>query len=260
MHTHAFPDSLANHAIAALEGQIDGRWRAVGNGRIDGLIAAMDAADIDFSVVCAIATKPSQVKNIFKWCKAVTSDRIIAFPSIHPHTKKPGKWLDRFAKAGFAGIKLHPMYQSFEVDDEAMDPIYSAAAANDLIVQMHSGYDIAFGDDESASPERLARVIDRHPDMKLLCTHLGAWKAWDDVRKYLLGSEVYMETSFSLQWLGQADAARLIRDHGPGKVMFGTDWPWQDQAEQVSLARSLDLTEAEIDALFWSNAARLLGF
>ena len=54
--------------------------------------------------------------------------------------------------------------------------------------------------------------------MKMLCTHMGAWKAWDDVRKYLMGSEVYMETSFSFQWLGMAETVRLIRDHGVEKL------------------------------------------
>ena len=147
IHTHAFPDALADHAIATLEGQIEGRWRAVGSGKVATLIDSIDAAGVDISVVCAIATKPSQVRSIFKWCKAISCERIVAFPSVHPQTKRPGKWLECFAKAGFAGIKLHPMYQKFEVDDEAMDPIYSAAAANDLVVQMHSGYDIAFGED-----------------------------------------------------------------------------------------------------------------
>ena len=260
VHAHAFPDSLAPRAIAALEAEIDHKWRAFGNGTVTALIESMDAAGIDLGVVCPIATKPDQVKSIFKWCKKISNDRIIPFPSVHPDTPKVEKWLQRFAEARLPGIKLHPMYQQFWADEERMDPIYSAATDCDLAVEIHSGFDIAYGDDDNASVERLARVMSRHPRMKLVLTHLGAWREWDNVRKHLVGSGVYMETSFSLDWLGPEGVEEIIRDHGPEHVLFGTDWPWARQDKEVDMLNALGLSEKEKDAILWSNAARLLGF
>ena len=82
MHVHAFPDALAQRAMAALEGPTD--WKAIGDGTVGGLLRSMDAAGIDASVICNIATKPSQVEPIFQWCTQIASERIIPFPSVHP--------------------------------------------------------------------------------------------------------------------------------------------------------------------------------
>ena len=44
----------------------------------------MDKANIDKTVICSIATKPTQFEDILKWSKSIYSDRIIPLPSIHP--------------------------------------------------------------------------------------------------------------------------------------------------------------------------------
>ncbi|HOF18807.1 MAG TPA: amidohydrolase family protein [Phycisphaerae bacterium] len=259
MHAHAFPDSLAPRAIAALEAECP--WKAVADGTVGSLLKSMDAADIDVSVLCTIATKPDQVEGIVGWCRKVRSDRIDVLPSVHPKTPDAAGWIRRFADEGFAGIKLHPMYQDFALDDPSMDDVYAAAAQCRLLITAHCGRDIAFPpDDDRASPERIVRVIDRHPDLTLVCTHLGGWRMWDEVEKLLLGREVYLETSFSLDELDPARAAEMILTHGEDRVMFGTDWPWQRQEESLALLRKLPLTDAQRRKVLWSNAANLLGY
>jgi len=259
VHTHAFPDKLAGRAIETLELMCP--WKAIGDGTIDGLLRSMDQADIDVSVVCNIATKPNQVRNIFKWCKQIHSDRIEPLASVHPKTKRPGKWLAKFARAGLAGIKLHPMYQEFCLDDASLEEVYQAATEYGLIVATHCGQDIGFPpDDDRASPRRAARVLDRHPKLKLLCTHMGGWKSWDEVDKHLIGRDVYLETSFSLAHMEPERAASMIARHGPGRVMLGSDWPWSAQEDEICRVMRLGLDEARMQAVFWKNAARLLGY
>jgi hypothetical protein len=259
VHTHAFPDEIAARAIEKLSASAD--WQAVGGGTVDDLLASMDAADIDVSVVCPIATKPDQVRGILKWCKKIRSDRIEPFPSVHPETPKAGKWLEKFAEAGFAGIKLHPMYQDFAADEDRLDPIYEAACRLGLAVTIHCGRDIAFPpDDDRASPERLRRVLDRHPSLTLICTHLGGWKDWDAVRKHLLGTTAWLETSFSLGFLPPDEARDLIVSHGHQKVMLGSDWPWTRQDESIAQIETLGLTDRQQRDILVTNAARLLGY
>ncbi len=258
IHTHAFPDRLAPRAIESLQDKAP--WQAVGDGTLSGLLDSMDDADIDMSVICMIATKPDQVSDIFRWCKKVRSERIEPFPSVHPAVKKPGKWVEKIAKAGFVGIKLHPMYQDFLADDPKMDEIYAAASDNNLTVTLHCGRDIAFGDDDDrASPARVAEVAGRFSHLKLLCTHLGGWNSWDDVEKYLLGSSVCLETSFAIQFLGNERAAGIIRRHGAEKVLFGTDWPWQNQRDEIERINALPLTNQQKRDILLKNAASLLG-
>jgi hypothetical protein len=82
-NTHAFPDSLAGRAIAVLEAEASG-VKAFLDGRVSTLLASMDRAGIEKSVVCSIATKPSQYPVILSWSKEIASERIIPFPSFHP--------------------------------------------------------------------------------------------------------------------------------------------------------------------------------
>lgn len=261
MHTHAFPDQLAERAIRTLEAECP--WKAVGDGTLDGLIASMDAADVDVAVVCMIATKPDHAKSILAWCEKVRSDRIEPFPSVHPDTPKPGKAVDKIAKAGFAGMKLHPMYQEFAADEPRLDPIYAAAAGAGLVVAVHCGRDIAYPpDDDRAAPERFARVLDRHPSLRLLCTHMGGWRMWDESDDLLVGRAIHLETSFSTGERG-TDTERIvnmIRRHGVDRVCFGSDWPWAPQKEDLDRLAGSGLTKAELRKILWSNAAGLLGY
>jgi predicted TIM-barrel fold metal-dependent hydrolase len=257
MHAHAFPDALAPRAMAALEGPID--WKALGDGTVGGLLRSMDAAGVEASVICNIATKPSQVEPIFKWCTQIASERIIPFPSIHPDTPDAACWMRRFKDAGLRGVKLHPMYQEFAFDEPRMDALYAAVAEAGLVLEPHCGYDIAFPGDGRADADRIARVIDRHPTLKLLCTHLGAWQQWEAAGQHLIGRNVWLETSMSVSLLGLKATADLIRAHGAGKILFGTDWPWTSQTDQINLLRMLDLPKEQIDGILGGNAAKLLG-
>ncbi|MCL2701640.1 MAG: amidohydrolase family protein [Phycisphaerae bacterium] len=258
-HTHAFPDEIARRAMAKLEAA-SGDWKARGSGTIKGLLASMDKADIDVSVLCTIATKPDQAKGILDWCDAIRSDRVEPFPSIHPHTPDPLNWLEKFAEAGYAGIKLHPMYQDFAIDDPAMFVVYGACCELGLAVAFHCGLDIAFADtDDRAEPRRVRNVIDRFPDLKLIATHMGGWHQWDLSRELIVGTPVYLETSLSLTELGPV-AADMIRAHGTDRVLLGSDWPWATQQENIAILKSLGLNEADLRKILWTNAAKLLRY
>jgi hypothetical protein len=273
MHTHVFPDDLAPRAIATLEAECP--WKAVADGTLSALLESMDASGVDVSVACMIATKPQQVRSIMEWCKQIRSERIEPMPSVHPDTPKAGKWIERIAKAGFAGVKLHPMYQDFAADEERLDAIYDAAAGCGLLVTVHCGRDIAFPpDDDRASPVRLRRVVERFPKLRLLLTHMGGWQMWDEVEQELIGRDVYMETSFSMGDRG-ADSERIagmIRRHGVERVLLGSDWPWRSQAEEAEHVRrlgvaasdgggvSVPLKASEVRQIMVSNAAKLLSY
>ena len=259
VHVHAFPDEIAARAMERLRSE--GDIPSYGDGTVGGLLASMDSAGIDAAFVCAIATKPSQAEGILKWCEKIRSERIEPLASVHPADPEAPRWIRRIAEAGLAGIKLHPMYQEFAVDEERVDPLYAAAGEQEILVACHCGLDLAYPpDDDRASPPRYARVLDKFPDLRLLCTHMGGYRSWDDVERWLLGRDVYLETSFSIDKLGPERAADMIRRHGVERVMFGTDWPWKDQAQELGLLRSLGFGKEQQRAIRWSNAAKLLGY
>lgn len=256
-HTHAFPDELAGRAMPKLEASAN--WRAVGDGTVKGLLESMDQADVDITIICTIATRPGQAKGILKWCRQIASDRIVPLPSVHPLDDDAPRWIERFAEAGCLGIKVHPFYQDCPADDPRMDDIYQAVKDTGLLVVSHCGNDISFpGKEPIASPRRFANVINRWEGLRLVCTHMGGWRAWDEVEQHLIGKPVFLDTSFSLGELGPERSADMIRRHGVDHVLFASDWPWASQSSEIANIKSLPLSDAQKKQVLWSNASRLL--
>jgi len=256
-HAHAFPDALAVRAISQLEH--GGGVKAFLDGRVSSLLASMDGAGICTSVVCSIATKPEQFDPILKWSQAVASPRIVPLPSIHPKDSDPVGQAHRVAKAGLRGIKLHPYYQDFNVDDEALFPLYRALDKLGLFVVCHTGFDFAFPRDRRADPLRILRVLDRVPSLRFITTHMGAWDDWDEVEKHLLGKPITMDISLSIELLGQERARAMLSAHPADRILFGTDSPWSSQSESLRMVRSLELDKEREQRLLSKNAEALLG-
>ncbi|HUT31695.1 MAG TPA: amidohydrolase family protein [Sedimentisphaerales bacterium] len=257
-HTHAFPDELAPRAMRKLLEEAPD-VRAYLDGTLSQLLDSMDKAGIEKSIVCCIATRPEQFDSIFQWCKQVRSERLIMFPSFHPLDPK---WTDRMRQLkaeGFRGIKFHPFYQDFYVDEKRLFEIYEQVCREDLLVVMHTGYDIAFPRVRRADPERLVKIKQAFPELKFITTHLGAWEQWDEVRQSLIGRQIYMEISFALEYLEAGTAREMIMNHPEEYVLFGTDSPWTDQQETLSMLKNLQLPGKKMQRILSGNALRLLG-
>ena len=233
---------------------------SAGDGTVKGLLESMDQANIDVSVLCAIATKVGQSEGILAWCESVRSDRLVAFPSVHPDEPDAPAWVRRFAEAGFTGIKTHPMYQNCPADDPRMISIYSAAGEHGMLVTSHCGFDIAYPpDDDRAAPLRFSNALEQVGTLRLLCTHMGGWRAWDQSSKYLVGKNVWLETACCSDDLDAGEMASMIKRHGHDKVCFGSDWPWNRQDETIELIRQLPLTDTQKNMILGQNAITMLG-
>jgi predicted TIM-barrel fold metal-dependent hydrolase len=55
------------------------------------------------------------------------------------------------------------------------------------------------------------------------------------------------------------EMAELIKDIGPERVMFGSDYPWEVPGRAAEIIRGLELDESEKEAVLHKNAAALLG-
>ena len=229
------------------------------DGTISDLLSSMDSAGIEIAVICSIATTPKQVRNITEWSRQVASERIIPFPSIHPDYADFREEIARMKDLGMKGIKMHPQYQGFAIDEDRVLPIYEAIAAHDLILTFHAGFDISFPTDPSASPDKMARVIERFPDLKIVACHFGGWRQWEEVKQYLAGKDLFFETSYTIGDLSDEKVLELIRLHGEDRILFGTDSPWKDQREYVKEVNSLPLSDDTREKIFHRNAEKLLG-
>jgi len=255
-HVHCFPDNLAPRAVTML-GDRAGIKPAI-DGTVSGLRESMAAAGIDISVIQPVATKPQQVVKINDWAAEVNRNGIIAFGALHPDFQGWEREIDRVRALGLKGIKFHPDYQCFYPDEDRMFPIYESLAASGLIVLFHAGVDVGLPPPYHGTPQRLRKVADAVPDLKMVAAHMGGFECWDEVNRYVVGCDVYIDTSYSLHQLGARAFVDLIKRHGVERVLFGTDSPWTGQKQEVEAIRSLALEEWEKRAIMGDNALRLL--
>ena len=255
-HAHAFPDGLADRAIAHLEKE--GTAKAFLDGRVSSLLASMDSAGIGRAVVCSIATKPDQFAPILNWSRQIASARIVPLPSVHPKGPDPVGKARLVAQTGLPGIKLHPYYQDFELADPALFHFFRVLEQMGLLVVCHTGFDFAFPRDRKADPVRIVRLLDKFPNLKFVATHIGAWEDWVEVERHLLGKPIYMEISMSLEQLGLTRGRELLTAHPADRILFGSDSPWTSQSETLRLARALNLDPERERLLLGENARALL--
>jgi uncharacterized protein len=256
-HTHAFPDNLAARAVPLIAREAG--VPAFLDGKVSSLLKSMDRSGIERSVVCSIATKPGQFMKILDWSKSVRSDRLVLFPSVHPAAPDVLEQIRMIHAEGFLGIKIHPYYQEFYLDEPRMEPIYECMRECGLMVVCHAGFDAAFPRVRRADPKRIWKVVANFPGLKFVATHLGAWENWAEVERWLIGRPVLLETSFSIPYCGVEVARRLLMAHPADYIMFGTDSPWAGQVEEIERVKALDLPADRRQKLFYANARRLLG-
>lgn len=259
-HTHAFPDEIAERAMHILleEGKKKHDVNAYLDGRLSSLLSSMDRSGIEKSIVCSIATKPSQFEPIIAWSGKVMSERILPFPSVHPDDRDFAARISRIRDEGFRGIKFHPYYQDFSIDEERLFPLYEKICEKNLVVVMHTGFDLAFDRKRICDPEKIMRVLEKFPDLKMVTTHLGAWEDWDEVEKHIVGKKIFMEISYSLDILSKEQARRIILNHPQEYVLFGSDSPWTDQSRTLALLKGLDVGSEHEDLILRKNAEALL--
>ncbi|HEY6000393.1 MAG TPA: amidohydrolase family protein [bacterium] len=257
IHTHAFPDALAPRAIAHLERRAN--VTAALDGTAGALVASMDRAGIAASVVCAVATAPAQFEPILRWCAAIGSARLLPFPSVHPGARDAAAEAAQVAAGGFRGVKLHPEYQDFFADDPALDPLYRALEERGLVALFHAGHDIGYPDSDRAAPARLLAVHRAFPRLPIVASHLGGFRRWDEVAAQVVGSGLWLDTSYTIGHIPPQLLREILLGHRPDRLLFGSDSPWEDQRSALASVRALDLPPALEERILGINAASLLG-
>ena len=274
IHTHTFPDKIAAGAIATLSSEA--HIIAHTDGTMSAITASMEKADIDVSVVVPVATAPSQVVKVNDTSLRNNEKygNIISFGCIHPEYSDYRTELRRIAEHGIRGIKLHPVYQKCDLDDVKFLRIIDCAAENGLIVITHAGIDIGFPGVVHCSPKMCRNVWDEVGDFKFILAHMGGWTNWDEVPDVLAGTGVYLDTSFSSEYIepngdgywddkdtrmmDEGQYMEIIRSFGAERILFGSDSPWTDQKRSRQFIEKLPLSEEELGLVMGGNAQRLL--
>ena len=258
-HTHIFNDGLAAKAKASLEAGCNGLYKACHDMTLNGLLERMDEWGIDKSVVMPVLTKRSQFEKVNVWAKSIESDRIVPFAGMYPNEGDGKEQIRIIAEMGFKGIKLHPEYQDFEVDTGEMLRLYDYALERGLILLFHAGFDPAFSTPMHTSPQKFAHIADEMKGGTIVVAHLGGQMQWDDVERYLCGKNVYLDTSMGFKYYSSEQFLRIVEKHGADRILFATDSPWSNAAEELEAIKALGLSQRECELILAGNAVRILG-
>lgn len=257
MHTHIFPEKIAEKAASSIGSFYDIPMDDCGTAK--NLLNSGKVIGVKKYLVCSTATTPRQVESInnFIASEQEAHPEFIAYGSLHPDFDKIEEEVDRIISLGLKGIKLHPDFQNFEIDDPKADAIYRATEGR-LPILFHMG-DYRF---DRTKPFRLLNVMKKFPKLTCIGAHLGGYSSWEEVINlpgYLSNPQMYIDTCSALAFLPPEEAVKIIKKHGVDRVFWGTDFPMWTHAAEFDRFMALKLTDDERDKILWKNAADFIG-
>jgi uncharacterized protein len=211
------------------------------------------------------AHKPGMAQWLNEWGRRF-AERVE--DGVHCATLYPEPGVGDYVAAAIADgarlFKVHIQVGGFAPDDPRLDEAWGILAAGRMPVVIHCGS--APVDGPHTGPERISRLLARHPDLVLVIAHLGMpeYNEFADLAEAHTG--VHLDTTmcgtdFSNGFAPLPDAyverlAGLV-----DKVVLGSDFPSipYPYAHQIQALARLGLGDEWMRAVLWSNGARLLG-
>lgn len=261
-HIHFFPDQLAGRALSRLSGICGCPCFSDGTraGTLEKMAGWQGGDEFAGAMALHIATSAHQQKAVNDFAAQSQGDKLFCFGSVFPTAPDAADELERIKALGLHGVKFHPDYQGFFIEDPHALPLYAKAEALGLPVVFHTGWDPYSPYIIHCHPAALARVAERFPKLTIIAAHMGGMGQPEEAAKYLAGREnVYFDTAFASRFLTAEAFTRLVRLHGADKVLFATDCPWSTIPDERALLQAAGLAEDEREQIAWKNAARLFG-
>jgi predicted TIM-barrel fold metal-dependent hydrolase len=209
---------------------------------------------------------PPEVNDwIANYCKS-DRKRLLAFGSVHPkYVADAGAEVDRLAKIGIRGLKIHPSHQVYSPNAyrDGWGPlaaVYERASANGLPVMIHTGTSIFPGARNLHAQPMLADDVSiDYPNLVVILAH-GGRPLWMNEAFFLVRrhKNMYMDISGipPQKLLEYFPRLEEIAD----KVLFGTDWPGPgvpDVRGNIDKFMAVPLSDAARRKILYDNAARL---
>lgn len=271
VHTHAFADPIADKAVTFLIDYYN--IPTSHGGRLEDNLQTAAKSGVDVNVLLVAATKASQVRPANDWIlnvRAMTSEnlanlagvpnppRLIPFGTVHPDDPHFMEEFERLQTAGVQGIKLHPDFQGFSLNDPRLLPLFDAMG-DTMVLMTHVG-DAARQPDDPSTPRHVRQILKDFPHLRIIAAHMGGYCYWKEALDELAGQDVYMDLSSTLSFIPVELLHEFFHRHGTDRILFGSDYPLCSAAEELEQIDRLlpDLSPQIRDRIFFQNACELL--
>lgn len=251
-HCHIFPHKIASKAVENIGKFYDLPMHG-NSGELESLLESGRTNGVDGFIVNSSATARHQVEGINTFIADTIKGQKNVWGLCTLHQNLNEQEIDEQIQFAIdnhlIGIKLHPDFQKFYIDDPIMYKIYDRASGV-LPILFHTG-DSRF---EYSAPGRLAKIAKMFPDLKCIGAHFGGYERWNEVDCYRDTPNVYFDTSSTLFKLDKDVAVKMIRSMGVHRFMFGVDFPMWSHYEELKYYFALELTDEENEKILYQNA------
>ncbi len=255
-HAHIYPQKIAEKATVTI-GKFYDIEMQMPAGTAERLIEDGKKAGVTGYVVHSVATTAHQVRSINEFIKKEMDEHkeFIGFMTLHQDLSEEeiAKEVDWCIENGFKGVKLHPDFQKFYIDDENAEKFYKIIGDR-LPILFHTGDDRY----EYSKPKRLAKMAKKYPNVTFIAAHFGGYRCWKDVGFYVGLDNVYFDTCSSLAFINKDTAKDIIDLLGVEKFFFATDFPMWDTEKELERFYQIPLTEKERKMILSENIKKLL--
>lgn len=256
-HAHVFPPKIENKATKAI-GDFYDRPFMFHKGSTEELLVSGRKAGVEKYLVFSTATTPHQVEAINDYIidECARHKEFMGAGTMHVEYADFEKEIERIHEAGIKGIKFHPDFQKFNFDDERLLPVFALLEKKDMFVITHSGdYRYTF-----SHPERVARIADMFPRLRVIAAHFGGWMMWKTARRVLAHKpNVYFDTSSTIGFGGVQPVYEGLKAFDNSHIFFGCDFPMWDHLEEIEKLQSLGLDDQLLENIFYNNFAAFYG-
>ena len=254
-HSHIYPDAIAAKAADNVRQFYDG----LGNPAIDGSVGTLldrgTKAGVEKFVVLPVAVQAARTRHINDFILSQTAQqpRFYGFGTVHAAMEDITGEVRYIMDQGLLGLKMHPDYQLFGIDDPRLFPVYEMVGEK-LPIVFHMGdqrYDYSH-------PARLRHVLELFPRLRVIAAHFGGYTMYREAAVELKGKECFFDVSSSLMFMEEGVAEKYIHHYGADRFVYGSDFPMWDPVTEMERFLRLKLTDDQKEQIAHITAEGIL--
>lgn len=249
-HAHIFPDKIADKASLGIQNFYD--LDVTYHGRVSEMLENGTHCGIDGFLINSPATTINQVNSINTFIASVAAayPMCIPFGTLHPDSPNLEEDFQQIDELKLKGVKLHPDFQNFAIDEPKLYPIYEHLQSKDIPILMHMGD----ARSDLSHPYRLKVVLKNFPKLRVIAAHLGGWSRWEEAKEVLVPDDrLRFDTSSSLPFMSKEKAVELIHHYGADHCFFGVDYPMWEYEGELERFFDLGLSHEENESILYQN-------